>query len=808
MSHLPLKQHIILRRAQSHIRLLSLLAVALLATACRGVDKFLKPDERVLNRNKYEISMTDSSDVPKEVYDALSDMKKYAKQSPNSHVLGIGPRITMHLYCLSKPNKDNFWQRYLRRKGQHPVVYDESLAAQTCDQLTSLLYSKGCFKSHVSFDTVWQHRRDLIVIYKIQASPRYIIDNVSYHAETPQVDSLLRVWRKDRIISAGDYYDQEVLTEERNNLAEKLRGEGFYLASPDLISYTVDTAFEDNKLTIRLNISDIQTSEGKRPLQKYHIDDIFIYPDASPSLIGSTPHFDTLVYPMTFRHSSANYKFLYNSPMSLKPQTISRSLMLYNGQTFRPRTIERTYSSLLGLRSFKYINIDLVESPNSSDSNRLLNARIRLLNAKRQRLSLSLEINNSSPSNENSEKNISGNLGLEAKITHQNKNLFGGAELLKTEWSLLVETPKFLFKKDSEETSDDYSSFENGLNLSLDLPTFLFPFTKNIIWQRMRPHTVFNLGANYQYHSYFDRIMFNTGFGYNWQRRNINHQLMPLELTYVRFFNIDSAFQNRMIRSGNARMKYQYSDHFIMNIRYDYILNTQQYGTRNNFNYIHLSVETAGNLLFLIDKCTGATADENGVLKVFGVPFSQYVRFNAELKRYFYVGTRNTVVARLLAGIGLPYGNSKAMPYEKSFFGGGPTTMRAWQLRHLGPGNYQTSTNYAFERIGDIQLVGNLEFRFPVISIFEGAIFTDLGNVWLAYESEEFPGGKFSFKNLPSSLASDVGLGIRANISIVTIRCDLALPVYDPGMAEDQRLRVKHWSFSDITANFGIDYPF
>lgn len=752
--------------------------------------------------------MADSSNVPPEVSDALSDMKKYVKQKPNSRLLGVGPRVSMFIYGLSNPEKDNFWHKYLRRKGQAPVIYDENLTVQTCNQLTGLLNSKGCFSSQVTFDTIQHRIHDVKVIYSISAKPRYNIYNVSFRAETPQVDSLLRVWRNESLIRSGDYYDQEILAKERIRLAERLRNSGFYLASADLISYTVDSAFEDNKLTIRLNVSNVHTPNGTRPLQKYSIDDIFIYPDATVSAPGTAYHFDTLVYPMQFRHSRADYKFLYNKPMSIKPQTISRSLMFFHGQTYRPNTVERTYNSLLGLRNFKYINIDLVESPNSSDTNRLLNARIRLLNAKRQRLSLSIELNNSSPFGENKEGAVSGNLGLETKVTHQNKNLFGGAELLKTEWSLLLEMPKLFFRKNSDATQNFASSFENGLNLSLDIPTFLFPFTKNIVWQRIRPHTVFTLGANYQLHSYFNRILFNTGFGYNWQRRNNSHQLMPVELTFVRFFNIDSVFRNRMSRTGDARLKYRYSDHFIMNTRYDYILNTQQYGTRNNFNYIHLSVETAGNFLSLIENISGVSGDENGVMKVLGVPFSQYLRLTAELKRYFYVGTHSTFVARMLTGIGLPYGNSKSMPYEKSFFGGGPTTLRAWHLRYLGPGNYQPSSENMFERIGDIQFVANLEYRFPLFSILEGALFSDVGNVWLANESEDFPGGKFSFKNLPQSTASDVGLGIRANISIVTVRCDLALPLYDPGQSEGLRFKPKYWKFSDLVANFGIDYPF
>ena len=795
-------------RTRTFLLLLTTLLLTLLATGCRSVDKYLQPDERLLSYSTYKVHMADSSNVPPEVYDALSDMKKYARQSPNSRLLGVGPRMSLFIYCLSNPDKDNFLHRYLRRKGQPPVVYDEEMSSQTCSQLSGLLNSKGCFSSRVSFDTIHHRHRDVKVVYHIYPTSRYSIYNVSFHAETQQVDSLLKAWRNESLIHAGDFYDQDILAKERVRLAEKLRTNGFFLASPDLISFTVDTAFEDNKLSIRLDVGNVRTQEGTRPLQRYHINDIFIYPDATALTSGNTPHFDTLVYPMQFRHANAKYKFLYNSPMTLKPQTISRSLMFYNGQTFRPGTIERTYNSLLNLRNFKYINIDLVEAPNSSDSNRLLNARIRLLNTKRQRLSLSIELNNSSPVSENSDKTINGNLGIETKVTHQNKNLFGGAEQLKTEWSLLLEMPKLLFGDNPGSIQEYAASFENGLNLALDLPTFLFPFTSNIVWQRTRPHTVFTLGTNYQMHSYFNRLLFNTGFGYSWQRRNNNHQLMPIELTYVRFFNIDSAFHQRMTQSGDARIKYRYSDHFIMNARYDYIFNTQQYGTRTNFNYLHLSLETAGNILNLVEKASNTSSDENGVMEVFGVPFSQYIRLNAELKRYFYVGRRSTVVARMLMGFGLPYGNSTAMPYERSFFGGGPTTLRAWHLRYLGPGTYQSSSENMFERIGDIQLVANLEYRFPLFSIIEGALFADMGNVWLAQESKDFPGGKFSFKELPHSIASDIGLGIRANISIVTIRCDLALPVYDPGFSQELRLRPPYWSFSQITANFGIDYPF
>ena len=107
------------------------------------------------------------------------------------------------------------------------------------------------------------------------------------------------------------------------------------------------------------------------------------------------------------------------------------------------------------------------------------------------------------------------------------------------------------------------------------------------------------------------------------------------------------------------------------------------------------------HILATIGKLTNSQTDDNNIRQVIGVPFSQYVRLNTEYKHYFYLGRKSTFVTRLLAGIGFPYGNSKAMPYEKSFFGGGPTTIRAWHLRHLGPGNYQSDSDNMLERIGD-----------------------------------------------------------------------------------------------------------
>ena len=107
-----------------------------------------------------------------------------------------------------------------------------------------------------------------------------------------------------------------------------------------------------------------------------------------------------------------------------------------------------------------------------------------------------------------------------------------------------------------------------------------------------------------------------------------------------------------------------------------------------------------------------------------------------------------------------------------------------------------------------MSLVINFEDRFHLFGIFEGAVFVDMGNIWLLRPSDEFPDGNFTFKTFIPELAIGGGLGLRMNISIITLRLDFAIPFYDPQYAKGQRWRFPHWQWNQIVTNFGIDYPF
>jgi outer membrane protein assembly factor BamA len=146
------------------------------------------------------------------------------------------------------------------------------------------------------------------------------------------------------------------------------------------------------------------------------------------------------------------------------------------------------------------------------------------------------------------------------------------------------------------------------------------------------------------------------------------------------------------------------------------------------------------------------------------------------------------------------------MPFERSFYAGGANGMRGWQFRELGPGSYNGSDDV--ERIGDIQLEGNFEYRFPIYSFVKGALFTDVGNIWTISESNYLPGGKFDINNFYKELAMDAGLGLRFDFSFFIFRADFALPLRDPARSDGDRWMIHKLQLSDTRFNFGIGYPF
>ena len=194
--------------------------------------RYVPEGEHVLYHNELTIAMSDGSEVTPEVKDALKDFRTYYAQRPNSKLLGIKPlRFSMGIYGIASPKNKTFIGDYFRRLGQAPVVYDAEKAERTVNQFSRLMQSKGCFGSTVTFDTLKLTSHNITVGYHIAATPRYRIDEVTYHTSDRSVDSLLHLWSKEALLHAGDPYDQEHIAAERARIVNNLRESGYYHAT-------------------------------------------------------------------------------------------------------------------------------------------------------------------------------------------------------------------------------------------------------------------------------------------------------------------------------------------------------------------------------------------------------------------------------------------------------------------------------------------------------------------------------------------------------------------------------------------------
>jgi len=175
--------------------------------------------------------------------------------------------------------------------------------------------------------------------------------------------------------------------------------------------------------------------------------------------------------------------------------------------------------------------------------------------------------------------------------------------------------------------------------------------------------------------------------------------------------------------------------------------------------------------------------------------------------RYYNQSSNGNIVSRIALGIGRPYGNLKVLPFEKSYFGGGANGIRAWQARTLGPGSMPDSliSSQYVNQIGEIKIEGNVEYRFDITKLFEGAIFVDAGNIWITREDEQRPNAEIKFDRFWQDVAVGTGIGLRLDFGFFLFRFDLAAKLKDPASEKPQEFKLQ-WRTPNL--NLGIGYPF
>jgi outer membrane protein assembly factor BamA len=298
--------------------------------------------------------------------------------------------------------------------------------------------------------------------------------------------------------------------------------------------------------------------------------------------------------------------------------------------------------------------------------------------------------------------------------------------------------------------------------------------------------------------------------------------LTPIDISIINASAVSDSFQvtlNRLANEGSPLFR-SFTQLYVPSINATSLYNSNDFNQTRDARFLRLFAEVGG--------LTRSLYKDRINLNVY-----DFVKLAADYRRYHKLGDKNFLVYRLNGGVARALTRTDVrdtadqlvdrqliIPYDKYLFAGGNSSVRAWRPRRLGPGSYtttrteagQTLRDYDLEQPGELLLEGSVEYRFPVYSFINGAVFTDFGNVW-SLQSDPRPGAQFHLDSFWRQFAVGSGAGIRLDFSFLILRLDIATKVYDPTAPDGEKWAIRNFRLfgrgEDQTAfNLGIGYPF
>lgn len=738
----------------------------------------------------------DSSDG--EVHEA--DLVNYLRQTPNHKVLGF-LKLQLATYSLSGADTTKWYNRWLRRLGQPPVIYDSLLTEASRKQLRQALVNKGYMDATVSASTrADSARRRIDVDYDVVTGDAHRISSLAYDIPDTALATLIMADSAQFTLAAGQMFDRNNLDAERAAITRRLRDHGYYAFTKEYITFFADTAENSNDVDLTLSVrpprsalnTNVADTLARR--HKYYVRNVYFITDYAPGTMQTdAEEADTVRY--------RGIDVVYGPDHYIKPKALVEKCFIRPGDLYNAAEADRTYEALAQLGILHSINIEMTPAGTLGDSG-LLDAYIYLTRNKKQGVTLELEGTNSE-----------GDLGFGVGLTYLHRNLGKVSDLFTAKFRMNYES---LSGNVSGLINNRYTEY--AAETGITFPKFQFPFLSSRFKQRVKATTELALSFNYQERPEYTRIIAGAAWKYRWSahsgRERRTFDLVDINYVYLPESTID--FINQ-IAPTNPLLRYSYEDHFIVRTGYTYYRTNRRIATATGMRQLRqpliftlrTAVETAGNLLYAISSLSHQKRHD-GVYRLFGIQYSQYAKAEVDYSLTRNLAEHHSMAFHVGFGIGMPYGNSRVMPFEKRFYAGGANGVRGWGVRTLGPGSYDSRNSVIdfINQCGDISLLLNLEYRCRLFWVFEGALFADAGNIWTIHNYENQPGGMFHFNTFWRQIAASYGAGLRMDFTYFLLRFDLGMKAHNPARNQE------HWPIihprwgRDATFHFSVGYPF
>lgn len=747
-------------------------------------------------------------DVRLEGNRAFSDetLRLYVRTTANREFLGI-PGLTwwLWLYELGASGRlGGALSRALMASGEPPAYHDTALVAADLERLTLFYHQEGFPQARVEaqYDTL---RPGLLrITFRIHEGPPTFLRQITYagleHLTPIEQRTLMqRSALRHRPVdpqqllhrrAQAQRYSELTLLEERRHLMEFLWNAGFAAVTRDSIRAIVIPARPDSFDLI------LQASTGPR----YRLGDLYIEVD------GPEPELhldrDTLAFPPITDSLAAGHAIITRRQESrLKSAFLIRMLRIQPGQWYSYAQLLNARRRLEATGLFTYVRF----APLWTDTTRLLGEAaprlplaITLTTRPRHRLRLeTFMLQRSGPLT-----GTENELGTGVAATYENANLLGNAETftLRTSGSIAGNFEEGLL-----------TSAQIELTASLLYPYAITPFGGLERWLRLYDART-RLSLSWLTARRDALRLAIRGRGTARFRLELQHTAALtslIDLIDISLSNPDTlsgfraAFLDEVLRPiEDPVQRAQLLDDYTVPQINDALRYTLQAARLNPLlrdrGYIYELTFEAGALLSeLLDRYVFTPGMHEGTLP--GLPFFRqaasgnrllyrpYVRLAVDLRQYRPLHQSTVLAWKLQAGWAQPLGQADVIPFDRRFYSGGASSIRGWPLRGLGPGRVRFADNVDGANLlgGEIKLELSGELRQRMLhrvlaADWIGAVFTDVGNVWLGPRNPGPDAGRFRFNRFYRELAWSGGLGLRLAWEYLIVRLDLAYRIHDP----------------------------
>lgn len=746
--------------------------------------------------------------------------------------------------------KINNW---LLKSGNAPVISKINKIEKSTKALQQYYINNGFWNATANYKENKKKNQRIEVNYNIETGKAYFADTINYNIETSILDSLYKKHIDKSYIKPNEQYRVENFEKENDRLISLYRNSGIYKFGNNSIRFMIDdtTSIKNYKYNVLLNIpnryQNINDSIVKVPYKVQKVTKVNVFTD-----------YDYATKGLSYKDSASykNINFFAAEKLKYNPKYLSNAIVIQPNGIYKDSERDLTRKYLRDLENFK-ASIDIKYDENKDES---LTANIYLSPLKKFGLTWDLDLTTSNikpfgilgkfgflnrnvfKGAEIFELSFQGSF-VNTAIDVSNNDYFLNLNALEIGTTASLKIPRIFFPFNTSKiipktmTPKTNISFSLGVqkNIGLDRQnitgsldyTWQSSKTSNHKFELLNIQYINNRNAeNYfgVYKSEYNKlttisdgnpasveltvIPVPNEIRSEFYTQNINGSKSLIASKYINYildprnnFASTNPAEYNYIKNVEEQRKILVEDALVPTMSYTYNYNNRENAKDNSFSTFTGRLISAGNVTTSLIK----KKNEKGEKVLFDLPVKQYVKTEVEYKKYWEINRNRTLVFRSFIGAAIPFGNSKSIPFSRSYRAGGSNDIRAWRTFDLGLGSENSTLEF---NVGSLKLTTNLEYRFKLINSLNAAVFIDAGNIWdisktnLSSSKEKFRG----FNSI-KDIAIGSGVGARYDFGFLIFRLDLGFKTYEPYLNSSSKW-FRNYNFANNTLNFGINYPF